>query len=304
MLCEKLLLPRLSTSGAGNVANANLWRDSRLTGWLSGIRRHLFSSSLGAEHLPGRGGLVPIKTVPKPLIAVPPGRPYFVGRGIRSFGCPAVSLDSPPWKSRLTAEQRKSQRGLLVRLCQHGSRRLLDDLLPDERGDIGSDIDVGDARFGILVDVGSGRCELNSDLKAAENGSDSPGNDTDAILVALDLTLSQERVVLGGQAHPGYRLQAIGGHVVVRSWSVVVVGRSRSRSIAKQHAHGDVAVPSAVTRSFIPSPLKSATATDIRPGSGAEGLLGLKRTVAVAEQHARGVARASPRLPGHFCRRR
>ena len=50
---------------------------------------------------------------------------------------------------------------------------------------------------------------------------------------------------------------------------------------------------SAVTRSLLPSPLKSATATEIRPASRAEGLLGLKRPVAVAEQHAHGVVAAS-----------
>ena len=57
----------------------------------------------------------------------------------------------------LAAEQRKRKRGLLVRLCEHRGCRLLDDLLSDESGDI----DVGDARFGILVGVGSGRCVVS-----------------------------------------------------------------------------------------------------------------------------------------------
>jgi len=57
---------------------------------------------------------------------------------------------------------------LLVRLCQHRGRRLLDDLLSDERGDIGSDIRVGDSSFGGLRDIGNGRCHVGSYLKATE----------------------------------------------------------------------------------------------------------------------------------------
>ena len=132
------------------------------------------------------------------LIAVPPGRPHFVGQGIRSFGCPAVSLDSPPWKSRLTAEQTKRQRGLLVRLCQHGGCRLLDDLFPDEIGHIGSDIRVGDASFGSRREVRNGLCHLSSYLKATESGADRPGNMIDAIQVAVDLALGRLRGCLRG----------------------------------------------------------------------------------------------------------
>ena len=46
---------------------------------------------------------------------------------------------------------------------------------------------------------------------------------------------------------------------------------------------------SAVTMSLLPSPFKSATATEEGP-SGVKGLLGPKRAIAVAEQHARRVA--------------
>ena len=46
----------------------------------------------------------------------------------------------------------------------------------------------------------------------------------------------------------------------------------------------------AVTKSLTPSPFKSAATTDVRPVSGAKGLLGLERPVAVAEEDARGVA--------------
>ena len=50
----------------------------------------------------------------------------------------------------LLAEQSKSQRGLLVRLCENRRRRLLEDLIPDERGRVVGHIGVGDARFGSL----------------------------------------------------------------------------------------------------------------------------------------------------------
>ena len=163
--------------------------------------------------------------------------------------CEVTALDRGTMLATSSAEQRKSQRGLLVRLGEDGRRRLLEDLIPDERGRVVGHIRVGDASFGSLRDVGDGRCHVSSDLKATESGADRPGNLIDGIQVVVDLTLSQERVGLRGQAHPGYRLQAV---TVV----VVVVVPLPSSTLAV------LPLSSAVTRSFTPSPLKSPTATD------------------------------------------
>ena len=89
----------------------------------------------------------------------------------------------------LIAQQSKSQRGLLVRLCEDSRRRLLEDLIPNQPGGVLGHIRVGDASFGGLRDIGDGRCNVGSYLKATESRSDGAGNLIDGIQIAVDLTL-------------------------------------------------------------------------------------------------------------------
>ena len=69
---------------------------------------------------------------------------------------------------RLIVEQSKSQRGLLVRLCENRRRRLLEDLIPDESGRVLGHIRVGDASLGGLRHIGNRRCDVRGDLKATD----------------------------------------------------------------------------------------------------------------------------------------